>query len=383
MTAIATPPTANQAQSAGKITLTTEQLAANLAGRPAEQIEVFERFRKHCALRGFGYETAARNLRKPSGKTYSRDSIYLAMNGHRDASVTLDALCESIDRYLRSAESPAPIGGFIRTRMATEIKTYLQLVKEENMIGTVVGQNACGKTTALEEAERDLPWLSVIRVPEGGHRNALLQSMARRHGLGGQRERQANFANKMMEFYGTEDVIAFDEYDECFRARSAEHGNTTMSYTRRIYDQRGCAIVLVVDPSGYRKLQNVGPESPLRKLASRMLFPLILPPFYREDLDLYASVHGLEPSPEVAVKVGAGKVSEHFIPRVVEEEICGSHIYGLRVWLGMLRRAQKKAAKWNRDASWEDVVKEYALAKFMGEQAKQLSVGASNGGNKK
>ncbi|EDY16715.1 hypothetical protein CfE428DRAFT_5828 [Chthoniobacter flavus Ellin428] len=367
----------------GQIALTEEQLRAVLAGRPEDQIETLNRFRNHCVLRRFSYEKAGSLIRKKNGKPYSRDTIYFSLNGHTQAEVRLDSICEAVERYLSVAESPAPVGGFIRTRMAREIGTYLEQVREERMIGVVVGQNACGKTTALEQTERENDWLSVIRVPEGGHMTSLLQAMACRQGLGERRERQANFANLMMEFFGPEDLIAFDEYDEVFRARSIELGNKTQSYIRRIYDKRGCGIVIVVDPSGYRRLQTVGADSPLRKVASRLLWPLILPPYYPEDLRLYATANGLEPAPDREIDVQVGNARVKLNPHAIEGEICGSHIYGLRVWLGFLRRGAKKAKAAGREIGWADVMREYALARFMEDQAKQLAITVMTGGKSK
>lgn len=365
MTLLATPPAAAElaprlSAGDGRIVLTAEQLAEHFHGRPPEHLEAFEWLRKHCVLNGLTYETAAKKLQKPGGGAYSRDSVYQALTGQRGLETSLEPLCAAILRYRRNVETPEPVNGFIKTRMAREIETYIRRVADMMKIGFIVGQNACGKTTTYAQLDRTYRDITLLRMPEGGHLSAFLIGVAKRRGLG-DRQTVRDLSNRIISEFEPGHKVIIDEADQCFRARSSNLGNKTLDYLRRAWDEGGWALTLGMDPAGYKKLITVDHSDPLRRLYSRRHAPLVLPAFYREDLDLFAAHHGLEPSPGVKHKVTFGTDSYEDIPRQIEEKLCRSHRDGLLVWLGLLREAKALATTAGKDVSWNWVLKAYAL----------------------
>jgi len=348
----------------GRLIITAEQLAANLAGRPVKHVETLEWFRKHCILKAWDFEKAAAKVRKPTGTPYNRETLKHVFYGFRKAEDSLAPICDAIERYRRNAEPPAPIGGFLETTMFKNIKGYLEWAAEEVKIGCIVGANSCGKTASVTEVTKRDPAYEIVRVPEGGHLSMLVQAMARKRGFG-DRQTIPNLANSMIDESRSLKLLAWDEFEQCFKARSTVLGDKTVGYVRRIYDEAGIAMTLIVDPSGYRRIQTVKATDALRKLSSRRLEPLTLPAYYKEDLNLFAAQHFLEPAPEskVTIKYGSKGKEDSFtdVPRRIEDEICGSHNGGLLMWLGLLRRAKQKADKAGVDNSWEFVMQAYAL----------------------
>lgn len=341
---------------AGRIAINADTLAANLAGRPSELIATFEWFRHHCLARGLSYEAAAKKLHKDNGNAYSRDSVYQALTGARGLEVNLDPLARAIERYRRNVETPVPVDGFIPTRMAHEIATYVERVRKRQKVGFVVGQNACGKSTALGHIERNDARVSVVRMPEGGHRSAFLKALSRRRGYG-DKQTPNDVANRLIaDFTPGADVLCVDEGDECFQTRSTRHTETTLAYIRRLRDDARIGVVFIMDPAGYRKLQTVEETDPLRKLYSRREPPLLLPAFYSEDLDLFAAQHGLEPAPDAELKITKAYSDN---PKRVQDAVCGSHRDGLFVWLGIFADAEELAG--SQTLTWEWVLKAYTL----------------------
>jgi hypothetical protein len=266
------------------------------------------------------------------------------MKGQRPLDVSLAPLCKSIERYRLHAEATVPAEGFIDTRLAREIRTYIQRAQSNHQVGFVIGENASGKSTAVQQIEREDHRITQIRVPEGGTLCALLLAIARKRGS---------------EEFNKGDALVLDEGDECFRARGAK----TLSFCRRIYDDRAIAVIFIMDPAGYRRLQSVTRDDTLRRLYSRRgsLGPLFLPKFYPEDLDTFAARHGLTPAPDRDVTASFGKHKHTDNPFRVQNEICGSHKDGLFVWLGLLKEASANAAAEKRPVTWEDVLKAHAL----------------------
>lgn len=353
------------APATGRIALTAAQLAANLAGRDADTVATLEWLRHHCQSRSLSWDDAARRLHKTNGSLYSRDSVYQALSGARGAEVSLEPLCAAIERYRRNVEAPAPIDGFLETRMAREIGIYVARAQAQWKIGFIVGHNAVGKTTAIEQLERGSAKVTQCRMAEGGHLSAFLPELARKRGFG-DRQTIRDLSRRIIAEFHEGDALIIDEADECFRSRGIL-GSKTLSFIRRIFDQAKCAVVLVMDPAGYKRLQTVQADDPLRRLYSRRLAPLFLPKFYREDLDLFAAQQGLPPAPDAPMKVtftpegGRQKIEHTDNPQTVQDAICSSHRDGLFVWLGLLKEAAAMARAADKDVSWGWVLKAHAL----------------------
>lgn len=364
----APPPSATlpPAPLTGRVALTAAALAENLAGRDDATRETLEWFRHHCLTRTLSWDEAGKRLHKPNGAPYSRDSVYQALSGARGLEVSLEPLCKAIEAYRRNVEAPVPVDGFLETRMAREIRIYTERAQAQWKIGFIVGHNAVGKTTAIEHLARRDPRVTAVRMREGGHLSAFLRALALRRGFGG-RQTVANYSDALAEEFGAGDVLAIDEADEAFNARSSVLGSKTLTYIRRIFDERRCAVVMVMDPAGYKKLQSVQADNPLRRLYSRRLAPLFLPKFYREDLDLFAAQQGLEPAPNLELTVkftpeGGREISHKDNPQTVQDAICSSHRDGLFVWLGLLKEAAEMArAAGKPHPTWHWVLKAHAL----------------------
>ena len=345
------------------IALTAAQLTANLAGRTPEEAAALEWFRAHCAARGLSYEEAGRKLHKTGGQPYSRDSVYQAMSGARGMEVSLAPLCEAIARYRRDVEAPVPAEGFLATKLFRVIRAHIARAKKRKKVAIIVGQNACGKTTCIEQMERENAHVTKIHVPEGGHLSALLPAMARRRGYG-PRQTVRDLCERMIGEFGPEDVLVFDEADQCFHARSSVLGNKTLDFMRRLRDLSGATIVLIMDPAGYARLQKVQANDPLRRIFCRRL-TLILPTFFREDLDLFARRYKLPAAPDMDVTVNittAGGVVRHTDnPRRVQDAVCGAHTEGLFQWLDILQDAADDALDQGRTLNWQAVLKAHAL----------------------
>jgi DNA transposition AAA+ family ATPase len=363
--AIHTAPTLLAPAATRPIALSADELAANLTAHSPEILADFEWLRSHALTRSFSYHDTARHLHKPSGDPYSENSLRQAMTGHRGADQNLAPLADAIRRYRRNIEAPAPTDGFLRTRLAANIATYLEQCRHRAKIGFIVGENACGKTTALAQAERDDPRITGVRMPEGGHLSAFLVALARRRGLG-DRQTIRNLANRLIAEFHPGDLLAIDEGDECFRARSTLLGAKTLGFIRRLFDEARCGIVFIMDPAGFRKLRDVTPDDPLRRLYSRRTQPLLLPRFYREDLDLFAARHGLEPAPTQIVRARyqtpTGKeLTYEDSPQRVQDHVCASHHDGLFIWLDILATAALDARTAGKPLTWPWVLKSYAL----------------------
>lgn len=353
----------------GAITLAAAELRANLAGRDPEQIEALEWLRHHCVTRGLTWDDAGRRLHKPNGSVYSRDSVYQAMTGVRGLDVSLASLCAAVARYRRNVESPVPDAGFLRTRLYEVIQTQVQRVCESRAMTFIVGANACGKTTAINEIERGSRGRILKVLAKDGHRGTLLRDLARRRGLG-DRQTIGDLSDRLVDEFRGIDVLIIDEAEAIFGGRSSLHTTHTFRFVRTLFDEAGCAIVFVLDPSGYKKFQTVGESDPLRKIYSRRIAPLFLPKFFVEDLDLFARRYKLEPAPDHDVTVefekdDGGKLRHTDNPRRVQDAICGSHKDGLFVWTSLLREAAGEAERNGRKITWGAVLKAHALFSAM------------------
>jgi len=349
----------------GAIIITAAQLAANLRGRPAEHIATMEWLRGYAVARKWTYKVLASKLHQESGMPYNKATISHIIQGHRAADAGIGAVCEAVERMRRQVETPAPVNGFFETKMMREMKAYLEEAKAAERIGFIIGQNFCGKSVTLAHLERRDPAMTLVRVPEGGHLLALLRATAKRRGMA-HRGTVQDLREPVLEDFQPGEKFVADEADQCFLAKTKNLGNNTLDFLRRAYDA-GLALTMVMDIPGYKQLMTVGVTDRLRRLYTRRHEPLILPKFYREDLDLFAAAVGLDPSPETLVKVGfkgstiGGKAECELTPRSVEESVCASHRDGLGAWLAILTKAKALAGDAGKDTTWGWVLKAYSM----------------------
>lgn len=354
----------DKALALGRINLTADQLAQNLAGRSEDEVEALEWFREHCAARDLSYDQAALRLHKPNGSRYSRDTVYQAFTGRRGLEVSLAPLCESIATFRRNVESPLPVHGFLETRLGAVIRAHIKRAQRRQKIAMIVGQNASGKTTICEQLEREDPHVTKIHTPEGGHLASLIPAMGRRCGYG-TRQTVRDLKERLIQDFKAEDILIFDEADQCFGARTEQLGNQTLDFIRRLREESHCTVVMVMDPAGYAKMNKMEMGSPLRRIFSRRL-TLVLPAFFRDDLNLFARRYKLEPAPDrnltVAFVGDSGAMIKHTAnPLHVQDAVCSSHRDGLFQWLDILEDAHEDAQEQGRRLTWHAVLKAHAL----------------------
>lgn len=347
----------------------SEQLRANLAGRTEDQIEILEWFRAHGVARKWDFDELGKRIHRGQlSKPYSGDSIKQVLRGFRGLDVSIDPICKAIWEYRRKVEMRAPKGGFVETRFFKTIREYIHEAHEEERIGFMVGGNSAGKSTSINELDRRDAFLTAVLVPEAASLSTLLPEIAEQRGLG-TRISAGALAKSVIEDFGEDDKLVFDEADQCLGTKKSTTGAKTLTWMKRLREKVGASVHLVMDPAGYKRFEEVKKDDALRRIYSRRYEPLFLPAFYPEDLELFAAQKGLPPAPEEELKIrfengASGGQIYKAVPKTIQDEICGNHKNGLFVWLFILRKALAFAkAEGQEETNWHWVLKAHALWK--------------------
>jgi DNA transposition AAA+ family ATPase len=285
-------------------------------------------------------------LKKPNGDTYSRDSVYQALTGRRaEAGASLAPICDAIARVRKIMEERATIrrAPFIETSLTKRIFKYCNAALNFQKVAFIYGHSQIGKTTALEEYQRQNNHGQTIyvRMPTRGTMNEFVCWLAKtlriRTGM-----KMWDMKERIISAFDDRMLLIVDQCHECFSAHYNSRAMASLVFAMEIHDRTKCGLVLAGTTDFERGMHDAAHRDVMVQLLKRAFpKPLRLPAKpTAKNLDEFAAHYGLEPAKGEALELQSETIRD----------------LDLGVWLTYLQVASRISAKKGQALKWTHVL---------------------------
>jgi len=354
------------------------RIAGDLVNRstadlPDDQRSALRWLHLHARENDFSLEDLALRLKKADRSSYSKDSVYQALTGRREAG--LGQLCASITAYRDyfERESKAVKSGFIETTLTQAIHRICRRALIRHRIAFIFGESQVGKTTALEEYARANNHGETVfaRMPTGGSMSNFLEELAIALGISAQ-QKEKELRRRIISAFDARMLLIIDECHQCFRSQYSNRSILSLEFAREIHDKRKCGLVLCGTNIFRDEIKRGRNAGILRQLWLRMLAPLQLPDMPTAgQLAVFAAAYHLPPAPQRNLKVRTQEligddmqdVERTTNPFELQMQTVKSD--GLGRWIAILQEASDLAAEKNQRITWGHVIAAHAVFKAM------------------
>lgn len=286
-------------------------------------------------------------LKKDSGQAYSGASVYQTLTGRRgEAGASLEPFCKAVERLrkLEAARGRAQRAPFIETRLTKRIWTLCQAALNYQRIGFLYGDSQIGKSTALEEYQRQNNHGQTIyvRMPTRGTMESFIMVLAEKLRINPQLK-TVILKQRIINAFDDRMLLIIDQCHEGFRSTYGDRGLSALLFTMEIFDLRKCGVILS-GTGAFEKGMNDPKYAETMKQLIRRGFPkpLKLPSKPTADnLNDFANFYGLEPATGVAL--------------ALQDQIIADHDLG--IWLTTLQAGNNVASKKNEAMTWDHVIR--------------------------
>lgn len=300
-------------------------------------------------------EEIARRLKQPSGKPYSRDSVYQLLTGRRPADQLANMLSAIEDlRKIETARQKITRIGFVETDISRRVFQVCDATRNFGKMGVLIGPTHIGKTTALREytARNNHGATHYVRMPAGGAKGALIRRMAPQLGIGLNHNDHV-IASKILESFDERQMLICDEFHQCVprsdprrRGEGVRPGTFhTVEWLRELHDMTGCAILLSATPTFDDALKREDFAGIFKQTFQRALITCRLPDApTKKSLAAFAKHFGLDPAAGEALDLQT---------MILREDSLGR-------WISILEGASRIAAKQEVPLAWDHVLQSHA-----------------------
>lgn len=378
----ATPRGHLASQANRRFTIAADKIMLATAGMPERERNALRWAHSYCVAKNISHADLAAKLKQPSGEAYSKDSLYHAFTGGREAS-QLKNMVEAIESLRRIEEQRAELvdAGYIHTSVAKRVWRVCRRALLRQRIGFVFGESQIGKTISVEAYMRvpdhNHGQTKYFRMPAGGAYGDVLREMALMLGL--------KIGNNGIDLRRMI-IDCFDEHmllivDEVLESQSMVNGSVkrylrVLNFIREIHDRKKCGVVFIGTNVFRDALNHCKEARNLRQLVFRGLpfeqLPSVLP---QSDLNLFAKAFHLGPAPdeEVSVKITVvgddGEDRQETVtknPRELQDSI--ARHAGVGRWKLILQEASDLAKEARRPITWGAVIKAWHSFESSGEE---------------
>lgn len=317
---------------------------------PDEQRSIIRQFHAHYMDNDIGLEETAKLLNM-SGATVS-----LVFRGKYEGN--LANVVAQMKKFLELHQERNKIQKlpFIKTKLSQSIFSVCHQARAFQRIAFIFGDTQIGKTTALEEYERQNNHGSTIYVsmPTGGSACYFMAELARKLRISPQ-QRMFELRRRIIEAFDSRMLLIVDEAHQCVDVDTKKMSMAqkfSLEFIREIFDRAHCGLVICAT-NLFRDAMTLR-ESPafriMQQTRRRRLCTLQLQDRpTRDDLNIFSKEYGLSPS------TGDARDLE---TKMVDDEALG-------MWLTLLRMAAKIAKERRQTMEWRHVHLAYAGLKAM------------------
>ncbi len=305
----------------------------------------------HAATHDLSLIEIGQLLKQPgSRKAYSKDSVYHALNGNRDASQLVNFLASIREfKNLNDERKTITRAPFIPTNLTKKIFSICDSARIFNTAQFIIGESHIGKTTALKEYQRlnNHGRTTLLRAPAGGGKMQTIQRLCDLCHLSTTGS-TGYLCNRLIDYFDDGMVLIVDEAHQFLQGRSIQ----TLEFLREIHDESGCGIVISATPSWDQAKTDDNIRKVLEQLENRHLITSRLPNKpTKSNLNAFAKSYQLQPATEEALDLQS---------HVIETTSLGR-------WLKILQGASRIASKADQILTWQHVLQAHsALLKLAG-----------------
>jgi DNA transposition AAA+ family ATPase len=297
-------------------------------------------------------DEVAAQLKKRNGDAYSRDSVYQALTGRREAK--LDSFVASVIELRRSVEARASVGfPFVEWPRSEKIFDLCEMAFTFQDIVFIYGRSHAGKTVPLKQYAKSKPFGRVVYLElVGAAISAFKADLAGALSIG-TRNRGVDLNKMIREALDPSMILIVDQFHRCVVNRKGNDCKT-LDYIMHLRDVCGCGVVLCGTPQAKAEIEN--PKSPnaefYRQLINRSVGTFMVEDAISEDdLALFSAAVGLLRATGEALDLQTSTVSHHSLGK----------------WIKVLRQAMRMAANKGHELSWLHVIKANAWMKQQGD----------------
>ncbi len=300
------------------------------------------------------FEEIALRLKQPNGKPYSRDSVYQAMTGRREADQLANFLSAVADlRKLETERDKITRIGFVETDITRRIFKTCDTTRNFGKLGLLIGNTHVGKTTALLEYTRrnNHGATRYVRMPAGGGLSQFIRVLAEGLNI-------ANTGNnytigpKIFRRFDSRTLLIVDEFHQCLPRPTVLRRNSgkpavfyTIEWLRELHDNTGCPILYSVTPVYDAALRDETFAGIFKQTLQRTMLTVRLPESpTRKSLDSFAKHFGLPPAAGEALDIQTDTVLRHSLGK----------------WTSILEGSSRIASHEGLALNWEHVLKAHA-----------------------
>lgn len=355
-----------------RFTIAAHKIMEATADLPDRERNALRWAHSYCVAKNISHAELGAKLKQPNGDAYSKDSLYHAFTGGREAD-QLKNMVAAIESLRRIEEERADLvdSGYLHTSISKRVWRVCRRALLRKRIGFIFGDTQIGKTEAVE-AYRKVPehnhgQTKYFRFPSGGAYGDVLREMALMLGLP-----TGNNGTDMRR----EIIDSFDEHmlliaDEIMESQSMTTGSVkrylrTINFLREIHDRKKCGVVLIGTNVFRDAMLHSKEARNLRQTIGRGLpFEQLPRSLGRADLNMFSKAFGLGPAPdeEISVRITVvddadGTERQETIkknPLTLQTEVNAD--VGVGRWKLILQEASDLAREARRPITWGAVIK--------------------------
>jgi DNA transposition AAA+ family ATPase len=302
-------------------------------------------------LQGYGIDSnktideVAALLKKRDGSKYSRDSVYQALTGRREAGTGLNSIVGSILELRRSVEARNSVGfPYVTWKVSERIWELCEMAFTYQDIVFIYGRSHRGKTVPLKQYAKEKPFGRVIYIemPIGGYISAFKADLAEALKISGKYSTN-ELSKRIREAIDPGMILIVDQFHRAV-PRNRRQSLDTFDFIMQLHDLCECGVVLCGTPQAREEIENEKGNNAefFRQLINRSVGSFVIEDAVSaNDLVPFAKAIDLPPATGEALDLQTATISSHSLGK----------------WIKLLRTAMRLAANKNQPLAWEHVIK--------------------------
>lgn len=300
-------------------------------------------------LQGYGIDSnqsidqVAALLKKSNGESYSRDSVYQALTGRREAG--LDSFVAAIIELRRSIDARSSVGfPFVTWSRSERIFDLCEMAFTFQDFVFIYGRSHAGKTEPLKKYAATKPHGRVIylEMPPKGYISAFKTDLAEALKISG-RYSTNELSVRIRNAIDPGMIIIIDQFHRAV-PRTGRQGLDTLDFIMTLRDLRQCGVVLCGTPQAKAEIEN--PQNAhaefYKQITNRSVGTFMIEDaISADDMALFAAAIDLPPASGDALDLQTAVLRKHSLGK----------------WIKLLRAAMRLAANKKEPLAWIHVIK--------------------------
>jgi AAA domain len=348
-----------------------DEIAANLFGRPAAQVDEIIWLGDFARLRKI---TTFAQLAKEIGVAESTVSLvmrgkYGATKSDPDKRVSLAGFARTVATFRELWTARQAIGQEPWVRQLSIVRRiypFLDLIRTVNQIGIIWGENQSGKSETLQHyaAEKDLT--AYAELPPGAPVVQSMQEIAK--GRGGFSAKKHDLRDMLLRRFHSGWLLIVDEFHQTMKGRALK--GETIDRVREIHNRCKTPVAICGTETLPEMMEDPAYKKFLGQIGNRGCLRLHIPTAPEpEDIPLLARAYGIQGAPDkkaydIAMQIscenGISKLTDYF--KIARQLAANEH----------------RAITWDHFVITHSTLDSWALGKFAdSKKAKPLPAGSS------